>query len=117
MMARHIKPICALGIFLIFGLSACTQNGSKSMAATSTMGATAQPQPLATPYALQPAAGICASTEGDMVTITLDIDISDPRCSKVTADQKLTVINQTLSTLQVSIGSFNSSLLPGLRTR
>ncbi len=113
MTARHIRTVCALGILLILGLSACKQNGSKSIAATPTISATAIPQPLATPYALQPAAGICASFEGEMVTINLNIDISDPRCSKVTADQKLTVINQTLTTLQVSIGSFNSNLLPG----
>jgi type 1 fimbria pilin len=115
MMTRHIRTVGGLVILLIIGLSGCKQNGSKSIApaATPTIGATAIPQPLATPYALQPAAGICASFEGEMVTINLNIDISDPRCSKVTADQKLTVINQTLSTLQVSIGSFNSNLLPG----
>ena len=113
MMTRHIRIVGGLVILLIIGLSGCKQNGSKSIAATPSMGATAIPQPLATPYAIQPAAGICASFEGEMVTINLNTDISDPRCSRGTADQKLPVINQPLSPLQVSIGSFNSNLLPG----
>jgi hypothetical protein len=68
---------------------------------------------LATPYAQQPAAGICASPEGETVVITLNADVPDPRCSKVRADQKLMVINNTQSELLVSIGNYKETLAPG----
>jgi hypothetical protein len=48
-----------------------------------------------------------------MVTINIYPDIPDPRCSQVRAEQKLIIINKSISTLQLSIGVFKSSLLPG----
>ena len=48
--------------------------------------------------------------------VTINPDIPDPRCSKVRADQELTVINNTQNTLEVSIGSFRASLEPGSET-
>lgn len=116
MMTRLIKTIMVLGVILILGLSACKGAGLTSATPTPVIPITTQPLPLATPYAQEPAAGICASFEGEMVTISINPDIPDPRCSKVRADQKLTVINQTQNTLQVSIGSFNVSLEPGAKT-
>jgi hypothetical protein len=68
---------------------------------------------LATPYAQEPAAGICASFDGEIVMETLNTDIPDPRCAKVRSDQTLNVYNNTMSTLRVSIGSFQRSVLPG----
>jgi len=99
---------------IILGLSACvsTRTGSAPTMSTSSP-PTKEPKPLATPYAQLPAAGICASFEGNLVTVTLNPDIPDPRCSKVKANQKLEVINHTPNTLQVSIGDFHASLDPG----
>ena len=68
---------------------------------------------LATPYATQPAAGICASFDGQAVEITINVDSASPRCAKIRPDQTLTIVNSTLSTIQVSIGRFSSSILPG----
>jgi len=48
-----------------------------------------------------------------MVKVTLNPDMPDPRCSIVRPDQKLSVINKTQNTLEVSIGRFSASLEPG----
>jgi hypothetical protein len=48
-----------------------------------------------------------------MVKVTLNPDMPDPRCSIVRPDQKLSVINKTQNTLEVSIGKFTASLEPG----
>jgi hypothetical protein len=118
MTTGHVKPIIMLGIIFALGLSACKSVGTKPAAATlaPTIAMTAQSYSLATPYAQEPAAGICASVEGEMVVVRLNPDVPDPRCTKVRPDQKLTVINQTQNTLQVSIGSFKASLEPGAET-
>jgi hypothetical protein len=114
---RHIKPILLIGIALIIGVSACTSSSTELSITTNTPGITITPQPLtlSTPYAQEPAAGICASFEGDVVTINLYPDIPDPRCSQVRPDQILTVSNQTQVALEVSIGSFKDNLEPGAR--
>jgi len=118
MMMKHIQPILLLGIVVILGISACKSvvAGPTTEAPTPTMTVTAQAQSLATPYAMQPAAGICASFEGEIVEVTLNTDMPDPRCSKVRPDQKLRVINHTQNKLEVSIGSFTASLEPGAET-
>lgn len=118
MMTRPIKPILVFGMILILGLVACKSAGAEpsSAAPTPTFAITVQSHPMATPYAQEPAAGICASFEGEMVVVTLNPDIPDPRCSKVRQDQKLRVINKTQNTLEVSIGSFTASLEPGAET-
>jgi hypothetical protein len=66
-----------------------------------------------TAYAQQPAAGICASFEGTVVTITINPDIPDPRCAKIKPEQTLTVVNNTHNTLQVSLSEFTTSVEPG----
>jgi hypothetical protein len=118
MMTKRIKPIVVLGMILVIGLAACEGAEAKLTPAvsSSTSAATTQPNTLATPYAQQPAAGICASFEGEMVVVTINPDIPDPRCSKVRPDQELTVINNTQNTLEVSIGRFRASLEPGAET-
>ncbi len=73
----------------------------------------ASPNVLSTPYAQQPAAGICASPGGNVVTVTIYPDIPAPRCTIVRPDQKLQVINRTLADLQVSIGRFTSTIPAG----
>jgi len=118
MKMRLIRPSLMLGMMLILGVSACNSAGAKptSVTPTPTLAATPQSHTLATPYAQQPAAGICASFEGEVVTVTLYPDVPDPRCSKVRPDQKLSVINKTKNTLEVTIGSFTVSLEPGAET-
>ena len=105
--------ISAMLMFLL--LTSCVQPASSPTASTPLPSPASSPSPhaLATPYASEPAAGICASFEGEVVTVKINIDTSDPRCTRVRADQELTVVNQTLTALQVSLGSFNTSLLPG----
>jgi hypothetical protein len=118
MMMRPIKPILVLGAILALGLAACQRAtvAPTNPAPTPTIAIKTQPNTLATPYAQEPATGICASFEGEVVTVTLNPDIPDPRCSKVRLDQKLNVINRTQNTLEISIGSFTSSLEPGAET-
>ena len=96
-------------------LSACTSAGTASNPPLLTQAnvASTPTYALATPYATQPAAGICATFDSNTVTITINVDVPDPRCAKVRSDQSLTIVNATLSTIQVSIGSFSSSILPG----
>lgn len=119
MKTRQIKQALVLGMILILGVSACksVQAEPTSTAFKPTISNTAQSLALATPYAQQPAAGICASFEGEIVEVTLNPDIPDPRCSKVRPDQKLNVINKTQNTLEVSIGRFTVSLAPGAETQ
>jgi hypothetical protein len=103
---------------LILVLVACKSagGGPTQTPLTPTVDITVQTAVLATPYAQQPAAGICASFEPEMVTVTLNPDIPDPRCTIVRADQILTVLNQTQNTLQITIGRFTASLEPGKET-
>ena len=111
----HFKPILMLGMILLINLAACTNRAVQPTITTSIPAETTTEATnlLATPYSQQPAAGICASFEGQVVTVTLNTEIPDPRCAKVTADQILTVINNTQNTLQIAIGRFTSSLAPG----
>jgi hypothetical protein len=74
---------------------------------------TPMPQALATPYAQQPAAGICAEFEGSLVSISLRPDVPDPRCVRVKPDQYLSIKNETDQRLQVSIAHIRSELDPG----
>lgn len=115
-MPRTSWSILRLAMLLMLILAACQSTATQEPASTSTPTAddsTLQAYPIATPYALEPAAGICASSAEELVVITLNTDMPEPRCSKVTASQKLTVVNKTLSTLHVSLGVFSNSLQPG----
>jgi hypothetical protein len=114
-MKKPLTLILVLEVVAINVLSACqsekTEFTSIPLSPTATI--PVQNSTLATPYALRPAAGICASFESELVVVTLNPDVPDPRCSKVRPDQKLKVINQTQITLQVSLGNFLASLVPG----
>lgn len=70
-------------------------------------------QPLATPKSDTPAAGICGGFEGQWVTIAINPDIPDPRCSLILPDQMLEVINHREETLTVSIGHLSAEIPPG----
>jgi hypothetical protein len=114
MMKKACNWILLASWAIMLGLSACgSARTEPNPTITASSTATNEPSPLATPYAQSPAAGICASFEGEIVKVTLNPDIPDPRCSKVRANQKLEVANHTQNTLQVSIGSFEASLEPG----
>jgi hypothetical protein len=112
---KSFIPILVLGCVLTLLLTACNVAGTASNPPLPTQ-VNPSPTPtfaLATPYASQPAAGICAKFDGEIVTVTLNTDLTDPRCTKIRSDQKLNVVNNTLSTLRVSIGDFQKSMLPG----
>jgi hypothetical protein len=68
---------------------------------------------LATPYAQQPAAGICGQAEGQMVEINLEPGIPNPRCVQVRPDQTLVVINNTGQFVAIGLGSERTGLGPG----
>jgi hypothetical protein len=117
-MKRPMKISRLLGMILILGFLACKNAGElpSQMTPTPSIGITSQPISLATPYAQQPAAGICASPTGEIVKVTLNPDLPDPRCIKVSADQKLSVLNQTQYRLNICIGRFTTSLESGQET-
>jgi hypothetical protein len=51
-----------------------------------------------------------------VVTVTINPDIPDPRCTKVRPDQTLAVLNNTQDELQVTIGRFSATLKAGEKT-
>ena len=105
-------------IYLILFLSACTgiDTQDTTEVPSPTIFITTPTYLLATPYAQSPAAGICASFDGDTVVVNLYADIPDPRCIKVRGDQRLSVVNQTQNTLEISLGIYKASLAPGAET-
>ncbi len=113
MVRRQIAKLMLIGMVIVVGLFACVPAGTvlTPEPKAPTIEATTLPYPLATPYAQEPAAGICASFDGDVVTITINADLPDPRCAKVRPDQTLKVVNNTVSPLTMSIGPFKSALL------
>jgi hypothetical protein len=107
-----VKLILALIVILLFTACNPAETLSTPQPSTPPVLAATPTLTLATPYAIQPASGICASSETETIVVTINPDIPDPRCSKVRPDQTLSVVNNTMNTLQVSIGTFNFSLLP-----
>jgi len=118
MMASQKRILLLIGIGMAFVLVACgtTISQSTQPAPAPTIEVTPQTSLLATPYAQEPAAGICASYDGTIVRVSVNADIPDPRCIKVSADQKLNIINHTQNTLEVTLGRFTASLEPGKET-
>jgi hypothetical protein len=112
MSCRNILPILSFTTLLVLLLSACSSPGTPAVVATQSSPVATPTYALATPYAQQPAAGICSTFDGAVVTITINVDTPDSRCAKVRSDQTLTVVNATLSTVQASIGRFSFSILP-----
>ncbi len=61
-----------------------------------------------------PASGICASSDGDIVEATLTADgPSMPRCVKVTAAQRLKIINGTSAPVRIMLGHFDVEIPAG----
>jgi hypothetical protein len=66
----------------------------------------------ATPFSQSPAAGICGSMNGDLITVTIYPDIPNPRCVEARPEQRLKVVNQTSGPLHVAIGLFQADIEP-----
>jgi hypothetical protein len=117
MTARGIYAMPAIALLLVLALTGCRVTTQTSLNSTLTpVSGLSIPTPtyaLATPYAQQPAAGICASFDGTLVTITINVDVPEPRCTRVRPSQTLKVVNATLNTIQVTLGQFSSSIAPG----
>jgi len=114
-MSKKRITLLLAGYFLVLLLSACNQAGlpsGPSPSAPPTLDHTPA-NGLATPYAMQPAAGICATFDEQIVSITINTDMPSPRCTVIRPDQTLRVINATSSTIRVSIGRYSLSILPG----
>ncbi|HSB65221.1 MAG TPA: hypothetical protein VLD65_01505 [Anaerolineales bacterium] len=109
-----IRQKTYLPLFICFlVLTACSTSASPPSPVQSTPPEMMPTYVLSTPYAQQPAAGICASSDGQIVEITINVDMPSPRCAKIRPEQTLVIVNATLSTIQVSIGNFSTSILPG----
>lgn len=67
----------------------------------------------ATPVSQQPAAGICASAEGDYVLLEISGDMPSPRCVIAHLDQRLRIINRTDMNLSASLAGKQFDLQPG----
>lgn len=123
-MRKSSGILIAQFIFVLL-IAACTPVGDNlqpapmetstqtSPSATQTASSQIPAQPLATPVSQQPAAGICARAEGDIVVITINPDVPDPRCVIIAPDQILKVVNNREEDIQVSLGVFNASIPKG----
>jgi hypothetical protein len=56
---------------------------------------------------------MCAEFEGELVTMSVNPDMPDPRCVIVKPDQRLRVMNNLESEIESSLGNLSSSILPG----
>jgi cytoskeletal protein RodZ len=65
------------------------------------------------PDADLPAAGICAGTDTSVVEVVLNADVPSPRCTEVTADQRLVVRNATTDVVTVTLADFRVTVAPG----
>lgn len=98
-------------VVILSWLTSCSQaTGNENHTAMPT-----SPPTRATPYAAEPAAGICATFQGPWATLTLAQTMPDPRCLKVQPDQRLVVINQGNDVTTVTLASFSARLGPGER--
>lgn len=67
---------------------------------------------LATPMADTPAAGICGESSGEVVTMTINPDMPDPRCMAVRPDQRLRIINRLQEDVRVLLGQLTATIPP-----
>jgi hypothetical protein len=105
-----------LVVLALAAVSACTQAATPPVPiseAVQTREAPTQLLPLATPISQEPAAGICASFDGELIEIRINADIPDPRCARVTPGQRLKVINATAGQIQVRIGPYEAEIDAG----
>ena len=103
------SPLIYLGMCIL--VTACSFPEQNQLAA-SPAATNAVPE-LATPYALQPAAGICGQAEGQSVEIILEPGIPNPRCVQVIPSQFLMVTNRTGQFIAIGLGDERTGLGPG----
>ena len=61
-----------------------------------------------------PAAGICSSTQDTTIVVTKAADNTfTPKCSQAKSDQRLKIINNSDSTINVNIANYNSTIASG----
>jgi hypothetical protein len=96
------------GMTLLVSLSACAGLGR----ATPPPAVPSAPASLATPYAAEPAAGICAEAPETVAVVTLRPDVPDPRCLIVHPGQQLKIVNADDASRQVVLGRFTFELDP-----
>jgi hypothetical protein len=121
-MNRHSRIVVVLLLLLVAGCNYPLQREIPTSAPTSpaarlpSPAATAQVEltPRLTPYALEPAAGICDGP-GASETVAIEImpDAPAPRCIKVSPQQKLVAANRTDAAVTITIGSYQATLQPG----
>ncbi|UCC76671.1 MAG: hypothetical protein JSW37_14385, partial [Anaerolineales bacterium] len=59
---------------------------------------------LAPPDSDEPASGVCAEGQGDVVAVDINPDVPSPRCVKVTSQQRIEVHNRTQSAVELKLG-------------
>ena len=59
-----------------------------------------------------PAAGACDFQPGDMVTVSLQEGIPNPRCAKIRPVQKLKIVNDTDKKVRIWFENISPSILP-----
>jgi cytoskeletal protein RodZ len=95
-----------------------SSTGSATSTSTPTTSATTVAPPagsLEPPDADVPAAGVCARADTSVVVVevVLDPDVPSPRCTEVTADQRLVVRNATTEAVTVTLADFRVTVAPG----
>ncbi|MGA2910538.1 MAG: hypothetical protein ABSE04_01915 [Candidatus Microgenomates bacterium] len=60
-----------------------------------------------------PAASSCNSVQGDVISVTLNPDVPNPRCVIISANQKLTLVNGTSQLISLDYDSYVSKISPG----
>jgi Tfp pilus assembly protein PilE len=86
---------------------------------TATSSPVSKPSPVAGGITKAPAdsqttaSGVCYPASSSLVSITINPDVADPRCVKVTSTQTLSVTNSTKQEITVSIGGKSLTLPAG----
>ena len=128
---KHIYLFTVLFMTLLISIAACqvlpsvaggqspTQVSTDDPSKQVTSQVTDTPVPLSTgqkepAYSDAPASGICAESQDDPVLITILPGLMpDPRCMKVSANQRLQFKNETGVTVQLQLGQFDITLPAG----
>ena len=112
--------ICAI-TSLVLSLAGCqgaasadSQVSSQTAEPAPALTPTFTPLPLATPYAQQPAAGICGETpHAEIIEVQIWPDVPSPRCMRMLPAQRLRVANRTQETITWQLGIYKGEIQPG----
>ena len=95
----------ALGVVVVVGVSCSLEASGPGV------------QPLDSPDSMLPTAGICGDAlPGETAIIRLNVDTPNPRCAKVTANQRLHVTNLTDSPVTVVLMGVDYEIAQGAGT-